>query len=84
VYDLRLEIEALNDGGDYRYVGSSPDLPNLIVAGDSIEEVLAQAPGVARALIETMREIGQPIPVEPKPTTIATPFETRIAVAVPV
>jgi predicted RNase H-like HicB family nuclease len=60
VYDLRLEIESLNDGGDCRYVGSSPDLPNLIVAGDTIEDVLAQAPGVARALIETMRGIGQP------------------------
>jgi predicted RNase H-like HicB family nuclease len=58
-------------------VGSSSDLPNLIVASDSIEEVLAQTPGVARALIETMREIGQPVPVEPKPATVAAPAALR-------
>ncbi len=62
VYNLRIEIEELNDGGDYRYMGTSPDLPNLTVVGDTIEEVMSLAPGVARALIETMREYGQPVP----------------------
>jgi predicted RNase H-like HicB family nuclease len=61
VYNLRINIEQLDDG-DYRYMATSPDLPNLIVAGDTINEVLAEAPVVARALIETMRETGQPIP----------------------
>ncbi len=55
MYELRIEVEELDDGGDYRYMGTSPDLPNLIVVGDTVEEVLALAPGVARALIETMR-----------------------------
>ena len=61
-YDLRLEIEELIDGGDYQFMGTSPDLPNLIVAGGTVEDVIAQAPSVARALIETMREYGQPLP----------------------
>ncbi len=65
LYELRLEIEELDDGGDYKYMGTSPDLPNLIVAGDSVEEVLTQAPSVAHALIETMREQGQPLPAGP-------------------
>jgi predicted RNase H-like HicB family nuclease len=56
MYELRIEIEELNDGGDYKYMGTSPDLPNLIVVGDTVDEVLARAPGVAQALIETMRE----------------------------
>jgi predicted RNase H-like HicB family nuclease len=58
VYSLKIEIEHLEDG-DYRYMATSPDLPNLIVAGDTIDEVLAEVPLVARALIETMQETGQ-------------------------
>ncbi len=61
VYNLKITIEQLEDG-DYRYMATSPDLPNLIVAGDTIDEVLAEAPSVARALIETMQETGQPVP----------------------
>ena len=62
LFELRIQIEELDDGGDYRYLGTSPDLPNLIVVGDSVEEVLAHAPGVARALLETMHEHGLPTP----------------------
>jgi predicted RNase H-like HicB family nuclease len=58
VYSLKIEIEHLEDS-DYRYMATSPDLPNLIVAGDTIDEVLAEVPLVARALIETMQETGQ-------------------------
>jgi hypothetical protein len=28
LYELRVQIEELDDGGDYRYMGTSPDLPN--------------------------------------------------------
>jgi predicted RNase H-like HicB family nuclease len=70
VYNLKIKIESLKDG-DYRYMATSPDLPNLIVAGDTVDEVLAEVPVVARALIETMRETGQPLPdalrLEPMP-----------------
>jgi predicted RNase H-like HicB family nuclease len=38
VYNLSISIEQLQDG-DYRYMATSPDLPNLIVAGDTIDEV---------------------------------------------
>jgi len=62
LYVLRIQIEELDDGGDYRYLGTSPDLPNLIVVGDSVEEILAHAPGVARALLETMQEHEMPTP----------------------
>jgi predicted RNase H-like HicB family nuclease len=77
MYDLRIEVEELNDGGDYRYVGTSPDLPNLIVVGDTVEEVLSLAPGVARALIETMREYGQPVPKLPE---VRQPWQTHVLV----
>ena len=58
LYDLSIEVEELNDGSDYRYVATSPDLPNLIVVGDTIGEVLELAPRMAEALIASMRAAG--------------------------
>ena len=40
----------------------SPDLPNLIVVGDSVEEVLSLAPEVAAALITSMKAAGDKLP----------------------
>jgi predicted RNase H-like HicB family nuclease len=77
LYELRIQIEELDDGGDYRYLGTSPDLPNLIVVGDSVDEVLAHAPGVAHALLETMQEHGMPIPSLAK---APQPWQTQVLV----
>jgi predicted RNase H-like HicB family nuclease len=62
LYDLRIKVEKLYDDGDYRYMASSPDLPNLIVAGDTVDEVLALAPQIASALIASMKAAGDPLP----------------------
>ncbi len=62
LYDLQITIEELDDGSDYHYMAASPDLPNLIVVGDSIEEVLSLAPQVAAALIASMRATGDKLP----------------------
>jgi predicted RNase H-like HicB family nuclease len=78
LYELRIQIEELDDGGDYRYLGTSPDLPNLVVVGDSVEEVVANAPGVARALLETMHEHGLPIP---SLAEARQPYQTRVLVS---
>lgn len=67
LYDLEIEVEELDDGGDYRYMATSPDLPNLIVVGDSAEEVLALAPHVASVLIASMKAAGDPMPDIPNP-----------------
>jgi len=58
LYDLEIEVEELDDGSGYRYMATSPDLPNLIVAGDTPEEVLALVPQVAAALITSMKAAG--------------------------
>jgi predicted RNase H-like HicB family nuclease len=79
VYDLNVTIETL-EAGDYRYMATSPDLPNLIVAGDTIDEVLANVPLVARALLETMQETGQPIPAALKSKPL--PYKAILPVAV--
>ena len=62
LYDLEIRVEELRDGSDYRYLATSPDLPNLLVAGDSAEEVLALAPRVAAALIASLRAAGDLLP----------------------
>lgn len=61
-YDLRIHLEELKDGGDYRYLATSPDLPNLIVVGDTVDELLVLVPRVASALIASMKAAGDPLP----------------------
>jgi len=58
-YLLPLRIDRLEDG---RFLGRSPRLPGLNVQGDSIEEVLEHAPGVARDLLAAMRAKGVALP----------------------
>jgi predicted RNase H-like HicB family nuclease len=55
-YRIMLEIEHLPEGP---YLGTSPELPGLIVQADSPEEVIRLAPDIARDLIEVMDEVGQ-------------------------
>ena len=62
LYDLKIKIEKLDDGSDYQYLATSPDLPNLIVVGDTTEEVLSQVPQVAAALIASMKASGNRLP----------------------
>ncbi len=79
LYDLNLELEELHDGGDYRYMATSPDLPNLIVVGDTPDEVLALAPQVASALIASMKAAGDPIP-QTLHVVPSLPFMSRVMV----
>ena len=75
-YSVTLEIEHLAEGP---YLGTSPDLPGLIVQADSPEEVIRLAPDIAHDLIEVMKETGQPLPARLKP--LHTPL--RVSVMVP-
>ena len=58
MYQITLEIQQLPEGP---YLGTSPELPGLIVQAETVEEVVSLAPGIAKDLIEVMRETGQPI-----------------------
>lgn len=81
LYDLQITVEELDDGSDYRYLASSPDLPNLIVVGDTVEEVLSLAPQVAAALIASIQAAGDELPDTLQPVP-ALPFASRIMVPV--
>ena len=70
LYSLKIVVEELTDSSDYRYMATSPDLPNLIIAGDTPDEVLSIAPQVASALIASMKawEISYlPLPIPFRP-----------------
>ena len=81
LYDLEIRVEELRDGSDYRYLATSPTLPNLIVAGETAEEVLVLAPQVAAALIASMKAAGDPLPPTLR-TVLSLPFVSHITVAV--
>ena len=56
---IRIRIEALKEGG---YLGTSPDVPGLVAEGRSIAETIEIAQGLARKIVESCREHGDPLP----------------------
>jgi predicted RNase H-like HicB family nuclease len=76
MYQITLEIRKLEEGP---YLGTSPDLPGLIVQGATPEEVVDLAPDLARDLIAVMVETHQPLPIGVQP--LHNP--TRVHILVP-
>jgi predicted RNase H-like HicB family nuclease len=76
MYQITLEIQRMEEGP---YLGTSPDLPGLIVQGATPEQVVELAPDIARELISVMIETGQPLP--PGLHKLASP--TRVPLVVP-
>src|SRR5437870_13215874 len=56
---IRLHIEPLTEGG---YVATSPDVPGLVAEGRSIIEATEIAQGLARKIVESCLDHGDPIP----------------------
>ena len=56
---IRLHIEPLEEGG---FVASSPDVPGLVAEGRSIVEVTEIAQGLARRIVESCIDHGDPVP----------------------
>ena len=76
-YILPVEIQPLEEGV---YLAKSPALPGFLVQADTIEEVIGLSPGVAQALIESMRENGVPLPQTLQ--AVEPPFHTNLLVPV--
>ena len=75
-YKIMLRIEHLPEGP---YLGTSPELPALIIQADTPEEVIRLAPDIAQDLIEVMHETGQPLPTQLRPLKTLM----RVPIAVP-
>jgi len=58
-YRLPVVIERVDDC----FQATSPALAGFLVLADSLDEVLALAPGVARALLEAMHSKGVTLPL---------------------
>ena len=56
---IQLHVEPLNEGG---YVATSPDVPGLVAQGRSMTETVEIAQGLARKIVESCIEHGDPIP----------------------
>jgi predicted RNase H-like HicB family nuclease len=75
-YQITLEIEHLEEGP---YLGTSPDLPGLIVQADTPEAVIDLAPQIAHELIASLLAEGDPLPktlrevVEPYSVQVVIP-----------
>jgi predicted RNase H-like HicB family nuclease len=61
-YRLPVVIERVNGS----YQATSPALDGFLVLADTVDELLALAPGVARALLEVMqaKAVKPPLPIE--------------------
>ena len=58
---ISLQIENLPEGG---YLGTSTDLPGLVAQGRTITECVEIAQDVARKLVESYLERGDPLPAK--------------------
>jgi predicted RNase H-like HicB family nuclease len=74
-YRLPVVIERVNGS----YQATSPALDGFLVLADTLDEVLALVPGVARALLEAMQAKG----VTPPLLVEEVRFPTQIDVLVP-
>lgn len=69
-----VHIEPAQEGG---YVAFFPALPGCHTQGESLEEVVAMAQDVLIGYLESLREHGQPIPVE-------NPLSTHVGFDLPI
>lgn len=58
-YSIRVHIEEEENG---RFIATSDDLPGLVPEDRTIEEAMEIAHGVARRLLDSYQEYGDPIP----------------------
>lgn len=56
---IRLHIEPLEEGG---FVATSPDVPGLVAEGRTVTEATEIAQGLARKIVESCLEHGDPLP----------------------
>jgi antitoxin HicB len=56
---IRVRVEKLANG---RYLGTSADVPGLVAEGRSVAETVEIAQGLARKIVESCLEHGDPLP----------------------
>jgi predicted RNase H-like HicB family nuclease len=77
---IRLEIEALDEGG---FVATSPDVPGLVAQGRTVAETVEIARDVARRIAESCLDHGDPLPAVFRKDADPGPLSFSVPVAVP-
>jgi antitoxin HicB len=75
VFAARMRIEQVENG---QFLATSTDLPGLVAQGRTVEETLEIASDVARRLLESYREHGDPVLRELR--TLGPEFEVEVPV----
>jgi len=65
-YTIHLKVSKLENG---QYLAESDDIPGLVAQGRTIAETIEIAQDVARKLIDSYEEHGDPVPASLKPMT---------------
>ena len=73
---LRLHVERLPEG---KYLATTEALPDLLAQGDTLDEAIEIARDVARKLLESYCEHGDPIPSSLKPASDSLEVDTAFA-----
>jgi len=77
-FAIRMHVEQVEDG---QYLATSADLPGLVAQGRTVEETLEIAADVARRLLDSYREHGDPVPSGLR--TLGSEFELDVPVTSP-
>ena len=77
MYSIRLKISRVENG---QYLAESDDIPGLVAQGRTLAETVEIAQDVARKLIDSYAEHGDPMPPSLKP--ISDQIELDVAVGV--
>jgi antitoxin HicB len=76
---IRLHVEPLDEGG---FLATSPDVPGLIAEGRTITETTEIAQGLARKIVESCIEHGDPIPIALAPIAPKGSIDLLVTVGV--
>jgi len=76
---IRLHVEPLDECG---FVATSPDVPGLVAEGGTLTEAVEIAQGLARKIVESCLEHGDPVPPALTSMTSKTPIDLFIPVGV--
>jgi antitoxin HicB len=57
--EYTIVLEQSDDGG---WSALAPDLPGLLISGNTRDELLASAPDAIQTYLETMRDLGRSLP----------------------
>jgi antitoxin HicB len=76
---IRVHVEPLEGG---KFLATSPDVPGLVAEGRSVTEAVEIAQGLARKIVESCLEHGDPLPPVFEAAGRSAPMDLLIPVTI--